>query len=190
MDHSTSHRLSLAFLVTVAITAGLSADAADGGIIRLARVLPDEPLFQCVAPAEYEIGGVRPGGSLGSLDVLGAPRSLTRGFGEDDGGAYVATTFHYGGLDVTTVRGEVDIIEARSPHWRTPSGLAPGMKRGEALALLGRDPDPEHLHEGIYSFPGCPEWINGELVWRDSWYFEFAFEGDRLSFVRLATDRP
>lgn len=190
MEHSTSHRLSLAFLVTVAITAGLPTSAAEDGIIKLARVLPDEPLFQCVSPSEYDIGGIRPGGSLASLDVLGAPRSLTRGFGEDDGGSYVATTFHYGGLDVTTVRGEVDVVEAHSPYWRTPSGLSPGMSRADAQALLGREPSPEHFHRGVYSFPGCPEYVGGELVWRDSWYFEFAFEDDRLSFVRLAVERP
>jgi hypothetical protein len=196
MDHIHSHRVSLALLTTVMMSAGVLAPvagAADGGgIIRLARVLPDEPLFQCIAPSEYEIAGLRLYGNLSTLHRLGLPTSLTRGFGEDDGGGYIATTYHYDGLDVTAVRGKIDVIEARSPLWPTPSGLKAGMPAREARSLLGREPDPEHLHDGAYSFVGCPEWRDGELVWDSvSNYFEFGFGDDeQLSFVRLAADRP
>lgn len=196
MDHFHSHRVSLALLTTVMMSAGVLAPVAGatdgGGIIRLARVLPDEPLFQCIAPSEYEIAGLRLYGDLSTLHRLGPPVSLTRGFGEDDGGGYVATTYHYGGLDVTVVRGKIDVIEARSQRWPTPAGLKAGMPEQEARSLLGREPDPEHLHRGEYSFAACPEWRDGELVWDNvNNYFQFAFgEDGRLSFVRLAADRP
>ena len=195
MDRTTSYRMSLALLVSVAIAAGLSAPvrgADDGGILRLARVLPDEPLFQCVAPAEFTIAGLALYDELTALQPLGAPNSLTRGFGEDDGGGYVLTTYHYGGLEVDVVRGRIDRIEARAPAWPTPAGMKAGMDRAAALALLGREPDPEHLHDGVYSFNGCPEWRGGELVWDNAEnYFEFAFaEDDRLAFIRLIANRP
>ena len=196
MEYLGPQRTSLAFLATVLISAGFAAPVAGAeegtGIIRLARVLPDEPMFQCIAPSEYEIGGLRLSGSLSTMHRLGPPAALTRGFGEDDGGGYVATTYHYDGLDVTVVRGKIDVIEARSSLWPTPSGLKAGMPEREARSLLGREPDPEHLYRSVYSFAGCPEWRDGELVWDDvNNFFEFAFGDDgRLSFVRLAADRP
>lgn len=194
MHHINYRSVSLSLLISVTVAAGLSAPvrgAEDGGILRLARVLPDEPLFQCVATSEFSVAGLQLYDDMAALHLLGSPNSLTRGFGEDDGGGYVLNTYHYGGLEVDIVRGRVDRIEARSPHWPTPSGLAAGMERAEALALLGREPDPEHLHDGVYSFSGCPEWRDGELVWHDSWYLEFAFnEEGRLEFVRLFADRP
>ena len=159
MDRDTPYRMSLALLVSVAISAGLSAPvrgAEDGGILRLARVLPEEPLFQCVAPAEFAIAGLKLYDEMVALGPLGSPNSLTRGFGEDDGGGYVVTTYRYGGLEVDIVRGRIDRIEARAPAWPTPAGLKAGMERAEALALMGREPDPEHLHDGVYSFSGGP----------------------------------
>jgi len=196
MDHPLAHRMSLAFAASVMISAGLAAPvcgaAKDGGVIRLARLLPDERPFQCIAAGEFSIGGMRLYGDLAMLSALGAPNSLTRGHGEDDGGYYVATTYHFAGLDVTIVRGRIDVVEATSPLWSTPGGLRPGMAHAEALALLGHEPDAEHLNNGAYSFPGCPEWRDGELVWDNADnYFEFGFDaGGRLSFLRLAADRP
>ncbi len=197
MDHRTAQNTSIALLATVMVSAGPLAPvhgaSGDGaGIIRLARVLPDEPMFQCIAPAEYEIAGLRLYDSLASMHNLGTPASLTRGYGEDDGGGYVATKFSYGGLDVTVVRERIDVIEATSPRWRTPAGLRPGMSRAEADAMLGHAPDPQYLNDGVYTFSGCPEWLGGELRWDNvSNYFEFAFGDDgRLSFIRLAADRP
>lgn len=194
MDRVTPYRMSLALLVSVAIAAGVSAPVAaeGGGILRLARVLPDEPEFQCVAPAEFTIAGLILYDEMAALQPLGVPNLLTRGFGEDDGGGYVVTTYHYGRLEVDIVRGRVDRIEARSPHWPTPAGLKAGMERAEAMGLMGREPDPEHLHKGVYSFGGCPEWRDGELVWDNADnYFDFAFgEDGRLAFIRLVADRP
>lgn len=195
MYHISYHSVSLSLLVSVTIAAGVSApvraEISGEGALRLARVLPDEPLFQCVATSELTIAGLKLYGEMAALDPLGSPNSLTRGFGEDDGGGYVLTTYHYGGLEVDVVRGRIDRIEARSPAWPTPTGLAAGMERAEAIALLGREPDPGHLHDGVYSFAGCPEWRDGELVWHDSWYLEFAFgEEGRLAFIRLIADRP
>jgi len=196
MDHLNSHRMSLAFLAAVMISAGAAASVAgapaEDGIIRLARVLPDEPLFQCVAPSEYEIAGLHLYGALSSMNHLGPPVSLARGYGEDDGGGYVATTYRYDGLAVTVVRGEIDVIEVRSPRWPTRGGLKPGMSRADAIAVMGREPDPDHMDGGAYSFVGCPEWRDGELVWDNvNNFFEFGFGDDgRLSFVRLAADRP
>jgi len=196
MDHLNAHRLSLIFLATVLISAGYVAPVAgaraDEGAIRLVRVLPDEPPFPCVAPAEFAIGGLRLSGDISLLGALGPPESLTRGHGADDGGDYVATTYHYAGLDVTLVRGRIDVVEATSTHWSTPGGIRPGLTRAGVLALLGREPDAEYLNDGTYSFPGCPEWRDGELVWDNANnYFEFGFgAGERLSFVRLAADRP
>jgi hypothetical protein len=195
MDLDTPYRMSLALLVSVVIAAGLSAPvrgAKDTGILRLARVLPDEPLYQCVAPTEFTIAGLKLYDELAALQPPGAPNSLTRGSGEDDGGGYVLTTYHYVGLAVDVVRGRIDRIEARAPAWPTPGRLKAGMEQAEALALMGREPDPEHLHDGVYSFSGCPEWRDGELVWDNvKNYFDFAFAGDgRLAFIRLIADRP
>jgi len=194
MYHISYHSVSLSLLVSVAIAAGVSAPVAaeGGGILRLARVLPEEPLFHCVAPPEFPIAGLKLYDGLAALQPLGAPNSLTRGFGEDDGGGYVVTTYHYGGLEVDIVRDRIDRIEARAPAWPTPAGLKAGMERTAALALMGRAPNPEHLHDGVSSFSGCPEWRDGELVWDNvNNYFDFAFAGDgRLSFIRLIADRP
>lgn len=194
MDRDSPYRMSLVLLVSVAIAAGVSAPVAaeGGGTLRLARVLPDEPLFQCVAPTEFTIAGLKLYDGMAALQPLGAPNSLTRGFGEDDGGGYVLATYHYGGLAVDVVRGRIDRIEARAPAWPTPAGLKAGMERTEAMLMLGREPDPEHLHKGVYSFSGCPEWRDGELVWDNmNNYFDFAFgEDGRLSFIRLIADRP
>ena len=194
MDRDTPYRMSLALLVSVAIAAGVSAPVAagEGGTLRLVRVLPDEPLLQCVAPSEFTIAGLRLDDEMAALQPLGSPDALTRGFGEDDGGDYVVTTYHYGGLEVDVVRGRVDRIEAHAPAWPTPAGLTAGMQRTGAMLILGREPDPEYLHDGIYSFSGCPEWRDGELVWDNTnSYFDFAFDDDaRLAFVRLIADRP
>jgi hypothetical protein len=196
MDHFNAHRLSLTFLATVLMSAGLVAPVGgadeDGGTLRRIRVLPQERPFQCIVAAEFSIGGMRLGGDLTMLAALGAPESLSRGHGEDDGGDYVATTYHYAGLDVTMVRGKIDVVEATSSHWSTPGGLRPGMDRAEALALLGREPEAEYLDDGAYSFAGCPEWHEGELVWNNADnYFDFGFGADgRLSFVRLVAERP
>lgn len=195
--YKTSYQsVSLSLLISVTVGAGVCApvraEVSGDGALRLARLLPDEPLFQCIAASEFTIGGLKLYDEMAALEPLGTPNTMTRGFGEDDGGDYVATTYHYGGLDVDMVRGRVDRIEARAPAWRTPEGLKAGMERAEALALLGREPDLEHLHEGVYSFAGCPEWRDGELVWDNvNNYIEFAFgEDERLSFVRLIADRP
>jgi hypothetical protein len=187
--------MSLALLVSVAITAGLSAPlrgAGENGILRAVRVLRDEPLFQCALSSEFTLAGLKLYDEMTALRALGSPNSLSRGFGEDDGGSYVLTTYHYGGLEVDVVRGRIDRIEAQSPAWQTPAGLAAGMDRAQALALLGREPNPDHLNGGAYSFNGCPEWRDGELVWDNiNNYFEIAFgEDERLSFVRLIADRP
>lgn len=197
MDHRSAHHTSIALLATVMVSAGPTAPVRgatgdDGGIIRLARVLPDEPKVQCIAPAEYEIAGLHLHDDLAAMHHLGAPISLTRGHGEDDGGSYVAATFSYGGLKITAVRDRIDVIEATSPRWQTPAGLRPGMTHAEARALLGRKPDAQHLSDGVYSFSGCPEWRGGELHWDNvNSYFEFAFGADgRLSFIRLFADRP
>ncbi len=195
MDRNTSYRTSLALLVSVAITTGLSAPlhgAGESGILRAVRVLPDEPLFQCALSSEFTNAGLKLYDDMTALRALGSPISLSRGFGEDDGGGYVLTTYHHGGLEVDVVRGRIDRIEAQSPAWQTPAGLAAGMERTAALALLGREPDPDHLYGGAYSFTGCPEWREGELVWDNiNNYIEFAFgEDDRLAFIRLAADRP
>ncbi len=197
MDHRSAQHTSIALLATVMVSAGPAApvhgaSVSGNGIIRLTRMQPGEPEFQCVAPAEYEIGGLRLYDGLSSLQHLGTPVSLTRGHGEDDGGGYVATKFSYGGLDVTVVRERIDVIEATSPRFHTPTGLRPGMGGDEAAVLLGPAPDPQYLNDGVYSFAGCPEWHGGELRWDNvSNYFEFAFGDDgRLSFIRLAADRP
>lgn len=194
MDRDTPYRMSLALLVSVAIAAGVSAPMAaeEGGILRLARVLPDEPQFQCVAPSEFTIAGLSLYDEIAALQALGSPNALTRGFGEDDGGGYVLTTYHFGGLEVDMVRGRVDRIEAHAPDWPTPAGLMAGMERAEVMLMLGREPDPEYLHDGVYSFSSCPEWRDGELVWNNTNnYFDFAFDDDaRLAFIRLIADRP
>lgn len=186
--------MSLALLVSVAITAGLSSPllgAGETGVLRLVRVLPDEPPFQCALASEFTIAGLKLYDDMAALRALGSPNSLSRGFGEDDGGGYVLTTYRYGGLEVDVVRGRIDRIEVHSPTWPTPAGLAAGMERAQALALLGREPDPDHLNVRVYSFNGCPEWRDGEVVWDNiNNYLEFAFgSDDRLSFVRLVADR-
>lgn len=154
-------------------------------------MLENDPPFQCVDASEYEIADVILYGDLSNLHHLGAPKSLKRGHGEDDGGGYVATTYRYDGLDITIVRGKIDVIEARGRRWPTPSGLKAGMTRKQAMALLGRKPDAKHLNEGVYSFSGCPRESGEGQVWAESSYFEFAFgKNGRLSFVRLVVDRP
>lgn len=196
MYHLQSNSVSLSLLVAVMIAAGNSAtvqaDLSGGGALRLARILPDEPAFQCIAASEFSIAGLKLHDDIGALASLGSPNSMTRGFGEDDGGGYVATTYHYGGLEVDMVRDRVDRIEARSPHWQTKAGLKASMKRDEAIALMGREPDAETLHNGFYSFASCPVWRDGELVWDNAaQYFEFGFgEDGRLAFLRLIADRP
>jgi len=196
MDHVRSHRTSLAFLATVLVSAGTTAPVAGaaegGGTIRLARVQPDEPPHQYIAPSEFSIAGICLHGDLATLDRLGMPKALSRGYGEDSGGGYTAAIYHYGGLDVTVVRGRINAVTAKSSGWATPRGLKPGMRRADVLDLLGREPAPEHLNDGVYSFVGCPEWRDGELVWDNvNNLFEFSFGGDgRLSFVRLAAGQP
>lgn len=161
-------------------------------VLRLARVLPDSPSYQCMAASEYALGGLRLGDPLARLgSTMGVPRTLSTGYGEDDGGGYRAYTYDYGGLKVEVVRGVVDVIHAYGARFATPSGLRVGMSRDEAIAILGREPDPENLNEGVYSFSGCPETRDGKQLWYDSWYFEFAFGVDgRLSLIRFVTDRP
>ena len=196
MYHINYNSVSLSLLVSVTVAAGMSAPVRaatlDAGALQLVRVLPDEPQFQCIATGEFTLAGLKLYAEMAALEPLGAPKSLSRGTGEDDGGEYVLTTYDYGGLTVDVVRGHIDRIEARSPLWPTPIGLKAGMTRAKAVALLGREPDPENLHGGVYSFSGCPEWRDGELVWDNTDnYFEFAFgENGRLAFLRLIADRP
>lgn len=196
MYHINHHSVSLSLLVSVTVAAGVCApvraEVLGDGALRLARLLPDEPLFQCIAASEFTIAGLKLNDETAALNPLGPPNTLTREAGEDDGGGYVATTYHYSGLEVDVVRGRIDRIETESPHWPTPAGLKPGMERTEALALMGREPDLDHLHDGVYGFAGCPEWRDGVLAWDNvNNYIEFAFgEDERLSFVRLIADRP
>jgi len=196
MDHGNARHLSLTFLATVLTSAGFVAPVSGAiepsGILQVVSVLPDDLPFQCIAAGEFSVGGLRLGSDLAPLKALGRPDSLTRGHGEDDGGDYVATTYHYASLEVTLVRGRIDAVEATSSRWSTPGGLRPGMNVAEVVALLGRNPDAQYLNNGTYSFGGCPEWRDGELVWDNADnYFEFAFDRDgRLSFIRLAADRP
>lgn len=195
MEHIKSHHMSLAFMATVLVSAGSAAPVADAkeseGIIRLTRLLPDEPEFQSVAPSEFSLAGLRLYGKLSTMRPLGAPAFLTRNHGEDGRGEYVTTTYHYEGLDVTVARGRIKVIMAKAPGRTTPGGLETGMSRAEALAVLGREPAPEQLDGDAYSFIGCPEWRDGELVWDNvDNHFEFAFGGGgRLSFIRLAARR-
>ncbi len=156
------------------------------------RPMPDNAAYQCMAASEYSMAGLRLGDPLARLGkTMGVPRTLTAGYGEDDGGGYRAYTYDYGGLKVDVVRGVVDVIHAYGGMFATPSGLRVGMNRDAAIAILGREPDPEYLNEGVYSFSGCPETRDGKQLWYDSWYFDFAFGGDgRLSLIRFVTDRP
>ncbi|UCH75878.1 MAG: hypothetical protein JSU82_08665 [Rhodospirillales bacterium] len=196
MDRSDAYHTSRRFLANVLISAGppapLSGAIATSGIIRSIRLGPDEPAFQCVAATEFALGGLKLQGEPALLGGLGPPAALTRGHGEDEGGVHVATTCHYAGLDVTIVRNRIDVIEAGSPRWSTPCGLKPGMEHADALRLLGREPDRAYLRDRTYSFVGSPEWRDGELTWDNaSNHFEFGFDKDgRLSFIRLAADRP
>lgn len=178
------------FLLVWLVILAAPAWAAEAPL-RLVRVLPDEPLYQCMAASEYTLAGLRLGDPLAKLGrTMGVPRTLSSGYGEDDGGGYRAYTYDYGGLKVDVVRGEVDVIHAYSGMFATPSGLRVGMSRDEAIAILGREPDPEYLNEGAYSFSACPETRDGKQLWYD-WYFEFAFgEDGRLSLIRFVADRP
>lgn len=161
-------------------------------VLRLARVLPDDPPYQCIAASEYSLAGLRLGDPLARLgQTMGVPRTLSSGFGEDDGGGYRVYTYDYGGLKVEVVRGEIDVIHAYGAMFATPSGLRVGLSRDEATAILGHEPDPANLNDGVYSFSGCPETTGGKQLWTESWYFEFAFGADgRLSLIRFVTDRP
>lgn len=194
VKYDPTRRMSLAFMVSVALAAGgmtAGADILEEGTLRLARVLPDDPLFPCIAQSEFVLAGLSLYDPLERLGPLGAPESLLRGWGEDDGGGYVATTYRYDGLDVTVVRDDVDVIAATGSRWATAGGLRPGLTRSETLTILGHTPDPEYLNDGVYSFPACPEWRDGALTWHDSLYFEFGFGAeDRLAFIRLVADRP
>ncbi len=188
--HATGPRLSI-FAMLVSLLA-LPAQAGEP-VLRELKVLPDdEETYQCMAASQYLLGGITLGDPLDKLGrVLGVPRTLTTGYGEDDGGGYRAYGYDYGGLKVDVVREKVDIIHAYGARFATPAGLRVGLPREDVYAILGREPDPGNLHEGWYSFSGCPEIRDGEPLWRESWYFEFTFGADsRLSGIRLVADRP
>ena len=185
-------RLRISTLALLLLAVAPPAQAAEP-VLRTAKVLPgDEETYQCIASSEYTNGGIMLGDPLDRLGrVLGVPRTLSTNYSEDDGGGYRAYIYDYGGLKVEVVRGEVDAIHAYGARFATPSGVRVGLSRDEAYAILGREPDPEHLNQGWYWFSGCPERKDGELLWYDSWYFEFSFGDDsRVTGIRMVADRP
>ncbi len=156
------------FLLVCLVILAAPAGAAEP-VLRLARVLPDSAPYQCMAASEFTLAGLRLGDPLAKLGrTMGVPRTLSAGYGEDDGGGYRAYIYDYGGLKVDVVRGEVDVIHAYGAMFATPSGLRVGMSREEATEILGRAPDPENLNEGVYIFSGCPETRDGTQLWTES----------------------
>ena len=189
------HAAPIKFGVLAAIVAGsASADSQQqyryegAGPLQSVTIPSEDKVGQCVLSEEFTVAGLRLGDPPAALDRLGAPRGLTRGYGEDDGGGYTAYTYRYDGLAVEIVRDMVDVIAAAGPGRATPSGIHVGITRADVIRLLGRLPDYDYATSTGYSFPACqpPDGRNWSFM-----YFELNFDiDDRLAAIRLVADLP
>jgi hypothetical protein len=151
-------------------------------------LLKDGGHFDCLSIAGFGLRGVRlwePEDE--AKDKLGAPLRVTEGVGEDDGGRYPETTYHYADMEISIVRGAVDRIYTASPRVSMDSGIRVGLSRAEVIEILGREPRDWQSDEGGFSIVTCPE--DGEWVQED--YLDLQFdEAGILESIEFSANRP
>src|SRR6266571_3999635 len=149
--------------------------------------LVNQGQYDCLPASTFGLSGVRLWEPKDSLRTLGKPRSITKSSGEDDGGGYEITTYHYRDFDVDIVRGAVDRIHTSSNGIRTPEGIRVGDNRADVVKKLGRPPrdwKPAELEAYISVCPGPNGIDRTDTV-------KYRFDGaGRLRTISYEANRP
>lgn len=151
-------------------------------------VLVDEGHYDCLPVYIFGLDEIILSHTVNDvIRILGEPKEIGTSWGEDDGGRHDTLIYHYDGLSIDIVRGELDRIYTSSPKAQTPSGIRVGQSRDEVVEILGRAPRGWQGEESKFTIPNCQ--VNGVDLRRDYLELEFDDEGALLSIVYLV-DRP
>lgn len=150
--------------------------------------LVDGGHFDCIPIENFGLKGIRlwePEETIRRL--LGEPESISHSGGEDDGGYYDITIYHYPDLVIEAIREHVDQIIATSPEIAMSSGIRIGDSRADVREKFGRaprslSPDTRKMH-----LVTCPK--DGKWVQEDYVTLEFNSEG-KLTGIRYEANRP
>lgn len=151
-------------------------------------VLVDGGEFDCLPLSIFGLKNIR----LWEPEItvskeLGKPESITKGWGEDDGGRYDIKTYHYKHLQVDIVRGNVDRIYTMSEKVAMPPGIRVGDTMDQVIMMLGRKPRDWQDSQTAFSIVTCPE--DEEWIRQD--YVTLKFNNDKLlTSIEYAANRP
>lgn len=165
---------ALALSMSIAIVLLINAASISG-----LQPYSDDP---CLPSSEFAVSGLKLYKDESAVKrLLGKPIKVTREKGEDDGGFYTATVFHYAGLRVEVVRGVVDRLYVTSSKVRTPSGVRVGMKYESVVSILGEK--PKEIDGIANSYRSCDE--------TQPAFFTLKFSRNQiLSSIDIVVDRP
>ncbi len=150
--------------------------------------LVDAGHFDCIPVEHFGLKGVRLWAPEESIrNLLGEPSSILQGAGEDDGGFYDITIYHYPGVTIEAIRQHVDRIIATSASVAMPSGIRLGDSRQDVHEKFGRLPRSLSPDMNEFHLVTCP--VKGEWVQEDYLTLEFDREGI-LTVIRYETNRP
>ena len=144
--------------------------------------------FDCLPVHNFGLAGLRlwqPESSI--TGKLGAPLQVTKSTGEDDGGSYVLTIYHYRDLRVEAVRDQIDRITTESAAMPMPSGIRVGDSQAEVIRKFGRKPRDLEEDDRELQIVTCPQ--NGKWIQED--YVILTFDaGQRLLSIAYEANRP
>jgi hypothetical protein len=143
--------------------------------------------YDCLPVKTFGLANIRlwqPSASV--IRKLGKPGRTTKGKGEDDGGGYEITSYHYQEFSVDIVRGVVDRIYTTLPYQKTPEGIRVGDGRADVVRKLGGVPRDWKAEATTQSIVTCEE---GQITRED--YVTYSFDkAGRLVRIEYAANRP
>lgn len=162
----------------------LALAQSSGGLMQRHPVMD----LDCIPDSELAISGVQlwmPAETVRS--IFGEPPR--REVFSPESGVFLDETFHYDGLQVHILGGEVVGLVASKPGLRTPSGLMTGTPHRAVLGLLGGIPanSREIRTDLIYDIYGC----NGGAPFELGQFMLLTIDGsDTLREVAILQELP
>jgi hypothetical protein len=144
--------------------------------------------YDCLPVSTFGLANIRlwePRAS--AIRKLGKPDRTTQSKGEDDGGGYEISSYHYRHFSIDIVREVVDRIYTKLPHQKTTEGIRVGDSRAEVIRKLGATPRNWNSTDSAPSIVTCEE--KGQTTREDYVTYNFDKSGQLVS-IEYAANRP